>query len=546
MTFTPVTLGSGLSGYNYLARTRDVQQALFDQNPLTKREVERATEGLKNVQTSQELMDDRVLLTVALGAFGLDEDINNRAFIQRILDSDLEDDRSLANRLSDKRYLAFAESFNFNGAEGPQLPDRRGRDELTLSMEGLKTSDDLLSDRSLLRASLERFGLEDNLQNTYFLKEVLDSDLSDPTSFANSFGDDRLVEFAQAFDFQQKEIERDQSKSRVEEISKIFSTALPDIETTEDLLAQPELLEEALSIFGLDDIYTEDFLRDVLNSDLFETGSFANTQSDERFAAFSAAFNFTTPVRDDVGNVFLDDAGDIVFKTGNIEVFLDEVSSQGDLPASAEDLLANRPLREATFDLLGIPKTTAARNLAQRVFDSDPNDPISFAEVFPDPRYSALSDLFTFEPEETTRTYPEGFVDQVVRNYLDRQFEIRVGDVDPDMRVALSLDRELNQVVRNSPSNDAQWFSIMASPPLRQVFESAFRLPSGFGSIDIDQQLSVLKDRSEQFFGTSEVQDFIVPETMDTLRQNYLVARSTQTFGGSSGANIASIILSSF
>lgn len=546
MTFTPVTLGTGLSGYNYLARTRDVQQALFDQNPLTKREVERATEGLKNVQTSQELMDDRVLLTVALGAFGLDEDINNRAFIQRILDSDLEDDRSLANRLSDKRYLAFAESFNFNGAEGPQLPDRRGRDELTLSMEGLKTSDDLLSDRSLLRASLERFGLQDNLQNTYFLKEVLDSDLSDPTSFANSFGDDRLVEFAQAFDFQQKEFERDQSKSRVEEISKIFSTALPDIETTEDLLAQPELLEEALSIFGLDDIYTEDFLRDVLNSDLFETGSFANTQTDERFAAFSAAFNFTTPLRDDVGNVFLDDAGDIVFKTGNIEVFLDEVSSQSDLPASAEDLLANRPLREATFDLLGIPKTTAARNLAQRVFDSDPNDPISFAEVFPDPRYSALSDLFTFEPEETTRTYPEGFVDQVVRNYLDRQFEIRVGDVDPDMRVALSLDRELNQVVRNSPSNDAQWFSIMASPPLRQVFESAFRLPSGFGSIDIDQQLSVLKDRSQQFFGTSEVQDFIVPETMDTLRQNYLVARSTQTFGGSSGANIASIILSSF
>ncbi|MEO9653039.1 MAG: DUF1217 domain-containing protein [Roseobacter sp.] len=546
MTFTPITLGTGLTSYNYLARTRDAQQALFDENPLNVREVEEVTEKLENVLTSDDLMEDRTLLKVALGAFGLDEDLNNRAFIKRILDSDLEDSQSLANRLTDTRYLALAETFNFNGADGPKLPSSLNSDALSVQLEGLETADDLLSDRSLLRASLERFGLEDNIENTYYLREVLESDLSDPNSFANRMNDDNLVEFADAFGFFDKALAREQSVTRVDEIVEAFSGNFGDIGTTEDLLANQDLLEESLKIFGLSDIYTDEFLRDVLNSDLFEADSFANTQSDARFAAFAAAFNFTTPTRDGDDNVVLDDEGAIVFETGNLELFLETVEEVGLQPATSDDLISDRTLVDAAFELLGIPQTVAARDLAKRVLDSDPTDEQSFANLFPDDRYSALGDLFTFETEQTERTYPEGFVDQVVRNYLDRQFEIQVGDVDPDMRIALSLERELTQVVGASDSIDAQWYSVMASTPLRAVFESAFRLPSQFGSIDVDQQLGILKDRSEQFFGTADVSEYLETETLDTLRQNYLTTQAVETGTQTSGASIASIILAGF
>lgn len=59
MTFSPITLGSGLAGYNYLARTRDSQQAIFDRSPVIARDVAAVREKLVSVQTSQQLMEDR-------------------------------------------------------------------------------------------------------------------------------------------------------------------------------------------------------------------------------------------------------------------------------------------------------------------------------------------------------------------------------------------------------------------------------------------------------------------------------------------------------
>ncbi|MEM9576307.1 MAG: DUF1217 domain-containing protein [Pseudomonadota bacterium] len=546
MSFLPITLGSGLSGYNYLTRTRDQQQAIFDRDTLNAREVGIAAEKLQNVQTADDLMADRTLLKVTLGAFGLDEDINNRAFIKKILESDLSDNQSLANRLTDKRYLSLAQAFNFAGPDGPRLPNERTSDALIAQLESLEGADDLLSDRSLLRASLERFGLEDNLQNTYFLKQALESDLSDPTSFANRMGDERLVEFAATFDFFQKGLESAEQKTPIGDLIDLFGPELASLTSAEDLMAQPELFEGALNIFGLEDIYTDQFFEDVLNSDLNDSGSFANTLDDPRFALLAAAFNFATPELDVNDAPVLDDQGDPVFRTGNLETFLTAFADKTDPLQSPDDLLRNVTLREVAFDLLGLPNTFAGRGLASRVLSSNLDDPGSFANQFPDPQYKTLSSLFTVEQPKTSRTYPDGFVDQVVRNYLDRQFEIRVGEVEPDMRVALSLERELTQVVKNASGNDARWFAVMASPPLRQAFEGAFRLPSSFGSIDIDQQLLELKSRSEQFFGTSNLSDFLETDRLDELRQSYLLTRSIQSIGTTSNASAASIILSGF
>ena len=52
MTFSPITLGSGLAGYNYLARTRDSQQAIFDRSPVIARDVAAVREKLVSFQTS--------------------------------------------------------------------------------------------------------------------------------------------------------------------------------------------------------------------------------------------------------------------------------------------------------------------------------------------------------------------------------------------------------------------------------------------------------------------------------------------------------------
>ena len=544
MTFSPTVLGSGVGGYAYLKRTRDAQQGLFQNSAVVSRETKAFAEKIERVETSDQLMADRAVLKVALGAFGLSEDINNRAFIKKILDSDLSDTKSLANRLADKRYLAFAQAFNFASPDGPRLPDAAAPGELSERMAGLSSADDLLADRSLLRASLAQFGLEDNIANTYFLKQVLVSDLSDPSSFANRMPDKRLVDFARAFDFFTKDTEKSQNLSRLDGLVDTFSGRLQSVDSAAKLLQEPGMLTEALDIFGLDNIFTSDFLTDVLNSDLNDPASFANSLTDKRFAAFSAAFNFATPALDALKNPVLDLSGDPVMKKGTLETFISAVASS-DMPETPDELLSDATLRGATFGLLAIPDTVSNRGLAKRILESDPGVPTSLVNVFPDNRYQSLAAFFDFRSEPVPRGYPTGFVEQVTKNYIAREFEARVGDIDPTMRIALSLERELGQVARGSGSNDAKWFAIMASPPLRQVFEGAFGFPSSFGSIDIDQQLVRLKARSEKTFGTSEVSELTDPEKLDTLRQRYLLLGSIQSSGSFTGANAASIILSS-
>ncbi len=544
MTFSPTVLGSGVGGYAYLKRTRDAQQGLFQNSAVVSRETKAFAEKIERVETSDQLMADRAVLKVALGAFGLSEDINNRAFIKKILDSDLSDTKSLANRLADKRYLAFAQAFNFASPDGPRLPDAAAPGELSERMAGLSSADDLLADRSLLRASLAQFGLEDNIANTYFLKQVLVSDLSDPSSFANRMPDKRLVDFARAFDFFTKDTEKSQNLSRLDGLVDTFSGRLQSVDSAAKLLQEPAMLTEALDIFGLDNIFTSDFLTDVLNSDLNDPASFANSLTDKRFAAFSAAFNFATPALDALKNPVLDLSGDPVMKKGTLETFISAVASS-DMPETPDELLSDATLRGATFGLLAIPDTVSNRGLAKRILESDPGVPTSLVNVFPDNRYQSLAAFFDFRSEPAPRGYPTGFVEQVTKNYIAREFEARVGDIDPTMRIALSLERELGQVARGSGSNDAKWFAIMASPPLRQVFEGAFGFPSSFGSIDIDQQLVRLKARSEKTFGTSEVSELTDPEKLDTLRQRYLLLGSIQSSGSFTGANAASIILSS-
>ena len=69
--------------------------------------------NIAKVRTVDDLMKDRRLLDVSLKAFGLDDDINNKAFIRKVLAEGTIKDSAFANRLSDKRYAEFARVFGF-------------------------------------------------------------------------------------------------------------------------------------------------------------------------------------------------------------------------------------------------------------------------------------------------------------------------------------------------------------------------------------------------------------------------------------------------
>ncbi|AXI48604.1 flagellar protein [Sulfitobacter sp. SK012] len=118
--FQPVIPVGGLGGWRFLQRTYDAQFVAFSQSVEIKRDSDYFREKVGGVQSAEELVSDRRLLTVALGAFGLQDDIDNRYFIKKILEDGTENDDALANRFADTRYRELSEAFGFGPTEFPK------------------------------------------------------------------------------------------------------------------------------------------------------------------------------------------------------------------------------------------------------------------------------------------------------------------------------------------------------------------------------------------------------------------------------------------
>lgn len=119
MSFQPVVPMTGYVGWRFLERTIENQQKAYNESQPVQRATDYFREKITSIRSAEELVDDRRLLEVALGAYGLDEDINNKFFIKTILDEGTKEDEALANRLTDPRYRDFSAAFGFGDSDIP-------------------------------------------------------------------------------------------------------------------------------------------------------------------------------------------------------------------------------------------------------------------------------------------------------------------------------------------------------------------------------------------------------------------------------------------
>lgn len=120
MMFQPVIPFAGLSGWRFLQNTYDRQFENFAKSPVLDRDADYFRDNIAKIETANELVSDRRLMTVALGSFGLQDDINNRYFIRKILEEGTTNADALANRFADPRYAELSSAFGFGVGETRQ------------------------------------------------------------------------------------------------------------------------------------------------------------------------------------------------------------------------------------------------------------------------------------------------------------------------------------------------------------------------------------------------------------------------------------------
>jgi hypothetical protein len=583
---------------------------------------ERAATEVANYQDRLGLLDtvdkflrDERIFNFVLTAYGLDPSIASTTTIRDVLTSDLSDPQSRANTLGGK-YLALASAFGY-GTDGtlPAGTDPQSEAQINETIlryyevtgngkspaaAAFKTElyrdaiaavasvDDLLASPTLFEYALTAFGLDPTTETTSNIRLVLTSDLSDPSSYANSLSDTRYRTLAAAFNFATDGTisgsDGAQSTAQIEDTVDLYFTHYDDsaenqdaldttyfrnrigkIASVDDLMADSKLYDYLLESYGLDPaVESRVTIRKVLLSDVDDKKSYANTLSDERYRKLAAAVNF--------------DADGTVARPHKAQTDYDELATirlyntrLGPSPTSAEqkaakteneyfhatlatlrsvdDLLADKRLVAYIVKAFGLEDENPTKDTLRKALTSDPTDKNSFAAKLNDSRYRDLAASFNFTADGKLGRIPAQTAQlrsaqlQTAELYLLQTMETDAGNNQSDgVRLALYF--------RRKAANIDSAFDILADKALIEVTKTALNLPGGFSQMDVDAQAKLIAKRVNfaDFQDSAKLDKFLA-----RFSSLYDIANSTSStssaasilFGGSSDIGFSQSLIQS-
>lgn len=201
----------------------------------------------------------------------------------------------------------------------------------------------------------------------------------------------------------------------------------------------------------------------------------------------------------------------------------DYFKAEIDKVKTPEDLVSDRRLLSVALGAFGLEDDIDNRFFIKTILQEGTTDRDALANRLTDERYKSLARAFAFDSPAGPRTQRSVFPEEIVAGYHRQAFQVAVGNSDETMRLALNFESSLAEIAESQASDDAKWFRVMGTPPLRSVLETALGLPSGFGQLDIDKQLEVFRDKMESRFGVSEVSQIADPDVTEKVVRGFLL-----------------------
>lgn len=211
-----------------------------------------------------------------------------------------------------------------------------------------------------------------------------------------------------------------------------------------------------------------------------------------------------------------------------IDYFLEKAPS---IQTSGE-LVTDRRILSVVLGAFGLDEDINKQAFIRKVIDEGTLDTTSFANRLVDPAYREMSNFLGFG-DFGNLLVVESNQNQIVEMYRERQFELAVGEIDLDMRLALNFKREVAEIAAETSDPDTGWLLMLGSPPLRQVVETALNLPTEFALIDLDQQVEEISSRAKRLLDIDAPTDFLNSEVLGKFVDRFMLQQ--QIASGSSG-----------
>ena len=199
---------STYASYNSIVRNLRQSLTRVAQQPEVARNAAYYKENIGKIKTVDEFLENDRLYQYAMKAYGLEDMIYAKAFMRKVLESNLLDANSFANKLTDKRFRDFATAFSFTGPDAPAAQSSNQTDDMiglyTAAVQHrvdaidedtgyynavigtVKNVDQLLNDDRLRTYVFSAFGIDDSNWSRDTIRKVLSSDTSDPNSYVNT------------------------------------------------------------------------------------------------------------------------------------------------------------------------------------------------------------------------------------------------------------------------------------------------------------------------------------------------------------------------
>lgn len=189
---------------------------------------------------------------------------------------------------------------------------------------------------------------------------------------------------------------------------------------------------------------------------------------------------------------------------------------------TAEALIDNPRLYRFALSANGLEEEYPKKALLQRVLAEGTENDEATAVRLSDDRFRQLANEFGYGNSSGAQVNNAAFIERTVDRYVRQKFEEGIGETDNSMRLAMYFDRTLTDLATRPTAESAGWFQIMGQPPLREVIEKAFGLPTQFAQLDVDRQKQILETKAQQLLGEKDITVLTEPAKRDKLINRFL------------------------
>ena len=489
--------------YDLVSRDLKASMARVSSQVSVSREADYYKENIGKVTDVEDFLDDYRLYSFAMTANGLEDMIYAKAFMKKVLESDLSDEDSFANKLTDTRYKDFAASFNFSAATASAQSEAQEDDLIGLYKQGIvdeedqvaadtsyysanvdkvTTADQLLSNERLRTYVMDTFGIDKTYYSYSALKSVLTSDLDDPASYVNqlkdssnktkflamasyfSFNADGTITGATAQDAEQKASLMENYVLNVPshvvpaaaQLNKdYYESKIATITNVSQLTSDSRLFAYVKTALQLDASVLTSTFKNIVTSDLSDPDNYATKIGGEAYEKIAKMFNFQTDGSVATGETAQSTADTASLASGYMSYYNDTDDAARETlytyytnnigtVTNVKDLLANTKIYSTALAAFGIEAGEYSNSEMTKILTSDLSDPKSFANKQKDDRLDGLVRAFNFDTtgDITSPLYAqsEATIQDVSSSYIVQKTRFATGTEKTTLRTAADAE----------------------------------------------------------------------------------------------------------